>query len=126
MCKQFPLSYAKFIAIDLMGPFVGSISHHNLREQAVASQLTFLRLVGCAYFKKHANAFYGHTPSSLLNMFAETCLSPLEQHQKWLDHLRRTIWDRISTENESIPSSEALQYHWLRSCWVIHMWQQSV
>ena len=117
--------YAKFIAVDLVGPFTGVISHTNLLEQATASQLAFFRLVGCAYLKKHANAFYGQTPSSLLNSFAMASLSPQEQHRKWLDQIRQTIWDRISSENETIPSYEALHYHWLRSCWVLHMWQQA-
>ena len=39
---------AKFITENLLGPFTGSISHSNLDEQALASQLTFIRLVGCA------------------------------------------------------------------------------
>ena len=99
--------------------------HINLLEQATASQLAFFRLVGCAYFKKHANAFYGQTPS-LMNSFAMASLSSQEQHQKWLDHNRQTIiWHRISSENETIPSFGALHYHWLRSCWILHMWQQA-
>ena len=48
-----------------------------------------------------------------------------EQHTKWLDHLRQGIWDRITQENESIPSFTALQLHWKRCCWVLHMWQQA-
>ena len=24
-----------------------------------------------------------------------------------------------------IPSLEALRYHWLRSCWILHLWQQA-
>ena len=117
--------YAKFIAVDLTGPFIGLVSPLDLQEQAAASQLAFFRLVGCAYFKKHNNAFYGHTPSSLMNSFSQTNLSPLDQHRKWLNHIRQTIWDRISSENETIPSLEALHYHWLRSCWVLSMWQQA-
>ena len=116
---------AKFIAAELQGPFVSAVGHTNLMEQAKASLVTFLRLVGCAYFWKHTNAFLGHTPPSLLNSLVDTGLSSLEQHRKWLDHIRQTIWDRISSENESIPSFEALQYHWIRSCWVLHMWHQA-
>ncbi len=116
--------YAKFIAADLSGPFVEVISHTNLLEQAKASQFPFIRLVGCAYFKKHANAFLGETPSSLMNSI-EPSTAIEERHKKWLDLIRQTIWDRISTENESIPSFDALHYHWLRSCWVLHMWQQA-
>ena len=95
-----------------------------LYEQAQSSLLPFIRLVGCAYMKKHANAFYGHTPESLFNSFSGAS-SPTEQHTKWLDHLRQGIWDRITQENESIPSFTALQLHWKRCCWVLHMWQQA-
>lgn len=64
--------HSRFIAVDLMGPFVHSIAHDNLEEQAAASELVFVRLVGCAYFKKHANAFHGQTPSSLMNTFSDS------------------------------------------------------
>lgn len=118
--------YAHFIIDDqLGGTFAGSMSHANLSDDAKASQLAFIRLVGCAYFKKHTNAFYGHTPSTLFHSIA-TANSPLiEQHHKWLNHLRQTIWDRISFESETIPSLDALQFHWLRSCWVVHTWRQA-
>ena len=56
--------YAKFIAVDLSGPFIDS-------------QFAFFRLVGCAYFKKHANTFCGHTPSSLMNLFSDNSSSSL-------------------------------------------------
>jgi len=59
-----------------------------------------------------------------MNSF-EDSLSLTEKHKKWLDLIRQTIWDRISSENESIPSFDALYFHWLRSCWVLHMWQQA-
>ena len=48
----------------------------------------------------------------------------IERHKR-LYFIRQTIWDRISSENESIPSYDALHYHWLRSCWVLHMWHQA-
>ncbi len=117
--------YATFIIDNQVSTFACSISHNNLRDKAEVSQLAFFRLVGCAYFKKHSNAFYGSTPSSLFHSFVTPNSSPLEQHCKWLNHLRETIWDRITFESETIPSLEALQYHWLRNCWVIHMWQQA-
>ena len=74
--------------------------------------------MGCAYFKKQANAFSGQTPSSLMNSF-EASMSSIERHKKWLGFIRQTIWDRISSENECIPLYDALHYHWLRSCWVM-------
>ena len=66
--KVFFFEYAKFIAVDLEGPFSGVISHTNLLELATASQVAYFQLVGCACLI-HANAFYGQTP--LLNSFAE-------------------------------------------------------
>lgn len=87
---------AKFIAASPISP-------SNLGDQATYSVLAFIRLVGCAYFKKHANAFFSHTPS-LMSSFATASVSPLEQHCKWLNHLRETIWDKITSENETIPS----------------------
>ena len=101
----------KFIISNQQRVFTTTYTHSDLHTQAEISELAFLRLVGCAYFKKHINAFPGHTPASLL-------------HQ-WIDHIRQTIWDRISFENEMIPSVTALQAHWLRSCWVLHLWQQA-
>ena len=46
-------------------------------------------------------------------------------HIHWLDRLRKSIWDRICFEDEMIPSIEALKCHWMRSCWVIHIWSQA-
>ncbi len=118
--------YSKFIAVRLSGPFSGVLSQSNLQEASKASLLIFIRLVGCAYFKKHANAFFSQTPFSLMNSMKKEGLTPEDHHRQWLDYIRQTIWDRISTENDTIPPSfEALQYHWLRSCWVIHMWHQA-
>ena len=118
------LENAKFILGNHPGSFNSSFSSSDLYNQTHMNQLAFIRLVGCAYYKKHINAFYGHTPESLLNSFAGAS-SPTQQHSQWLDYLRQGIWDRIAQENETIPSFTALQLHWLRSCWVLHMWQQA-
>lgn len=96
--------------------------HQQVQE---SSLLLFIRLVGCAYIRKHANAFFGKTPDSIYHSFSEAS-SPTQQHQQWLDHIRQCIWDRISQECESIPSFSALQLHWLRSCWIFHSWQQAL
>ena len=85
--------------------------------------LAFLKLVGLAYFKKHSRAFKDNTAESLFLTYSN--LPPQEQHKEWLNHIRQAIWDRISFEDEMIPSLEALQRHWLRSSWVLHMWRQA-
>ena len=116
---------AKFIISNDQDTLATSLTHTDLSEQADNTLLAFIRLVGCAYFKKHSNAFPGETPEAVLNSFSSTTSSPMDLHRQWLDHLRQTIWDRISFEDEMIPSLEALRYHWFRSCWILHLWQQA-
>ena len=79
--------------------------------------LSFLRLVGCAYFIKHKSAFLPtyHTPVSYFNSFHKDGQSPREHHLKWLDDLRDRIWGKIKYEEEMVPSSGALLRHWKRS-----------
>ena len=86
----FFFSNAMFIMADHPRALCTAFESKNLYEQAQSSLLPFIRLVGCAYMKKHANAFYGQTPESLFNSFSGAS-SPTEQHTnlKWLDHLRR-------------------------------------
>lgn len=122
---QVFLDQSTFIVGSHPGHFSANFGSTTLSSQAQESELAFIRLVGCAYIKKHSNAFYGKTPQSLLHSFASAS-SPTEQHSQWLDHIRQGIWDRISLESESIPSFSALQLHWRRSCWVLHMWQQAL
>jgi len=48
-----------------------------------------------------------------------------EQHSKWLDSIRQTIWYRTKFENEMTASDDTLMLHWKRSCWILHMWSQA-
>ena len=105
-------------------PFSTMVTSDNMEQEAQDSVLAFIGLVGCAYFKKHLNAFFGKTPESTFNTFADAA-SIRDQHINWLDSIRQGIWDRISQESETIPSFAALELHWQRSCWVVHMWQQA-
>ena len=86
--------------------------------------LAFLRLVGCAYMKKHGSTFRNVTPDSLLRSF-NGVHSAEEQHGLWHDCVQQRIWDRISFEDEMIHSLEALRRHWLRTLWVVKMWSQA-
>lgn len=87
--------------------------------------LAFLRLVGTAYFKKHALAFSMPSPVILFNKYNNPTTTALEQHCLWLEDIRQNIWDRIQFEDETIPSVDSLYRHWKRACWVIDMWHQS-
>ena len=83
--------------------------------------LSFVRLVGTMYFKKHLSVFLHNTPRALYMSLNESGLSPLEQHKKFLQVTRDSVWSRIKFEDELPPSFEALQRHWRRVCWVSHM-----
>ena len=88
-----------------------------------AGFLAFIRLVGTTYFKKHISAFKYETSRALMNSLQESTVNVV--HQRWLDHIRDTVWEHIEFEDELPPSWEALWRHWLRSCWVSNLWGQA-
>ena len=102
----------------------------NLHEVQSSSHsfLAFVRLVGTAYFKKHIAAFtslYSYsTPIQLFNSYSST-ESHEEIHQKWLQDIRKVTAERITTEEERVPSYTSLWRHWLRTCWSVQLWQSS-
>ena len=61
----------------------------TMQELTENEFLAFVRLVGCAYFKKHRNAFPGTTPEALFHLFVTE--STEEQHYKWFEHIRQKI-----------------------------------
>jgi len=84
--------------------------------------------VGTCYFKKHLAAFvsvYGHeTPTHLYNSIDHS-LQTQQKHEIWLQKIRKVVGERITNEEERVPSFTSLWRHWLRSCWVSQMWQNS-
>ena len=87
--------------------------------------LAFLRLIGTVYFKKHVTAFETPSPANHFLNFSSAHTTIQQHHQDWLEDIRQNIADRITFDNDMIPSNEALFYHWKRSCWVLHMWRQA-
>ena len=87
--------------------------------------ISFLRLVGVVYMKKHISGFNRKTPEAYFNEFYKQGQSISKQHLQWLDDIRQCIWDCIQFENEMIPSVESLFRHWKRACWVLDLWKQS-
>ena len=63
------------------------------------------------------------SPLSLYSKFED--LSIEQQHYKWIDHIRQTMWYRTNFENEMLASNDALMLHWKRTCWILHMWNQA-
>ncbi len=64
----------------------------NTDESQNMGHLSFLRLVACAYFKKHNPAFQGKSPSAHYNSFFNRT-STMEQHLQWFNSIRETICD---------------------------------
>ncbi len=87
--------------------------------------LAFLRLIGTIYFKKYASGFDTQSPSSYFKRFINPIKSIREQHTQWIDSIRDNIWSRTKFENQMIPSTDALHFHWKRTCWIMHMWNQA-
>ena len=85
--------------------------------------MSFIRLVGTMYFKKHISSYKYDCPRALFKSFSSS--DPISQHKQWLDCIRSTVWENIEFEDELPPSWEALRRHWLRSCWVSHFWSQA-
>ena len=118
------LQHTKFICGNDMS---GSLHQTSIHNQS-SGFLSFLRLVGTVYFKKHLAAFnsqYGHeAPQHLINSIDSTVTNQ-ERHQLWLQKIRETVAERITCEEERVPSFTALWRHWLRSCWISQLWQNS-
>jgi hypothetical protein len=87
--------------------------------------LAFLRLVGTIYFKKYCSGFSSMCPAQHYATFNHLGLSAKEQHHRWLDDIRETIWFRTHFENEMMASTASLRLHWMRSCWILHLWEQA-
>ncbi len=94
----------------------------NLYKQGF---LSFLRLIGTIYYKKHATGFETPSPATHFSKFVKPTTTALQWHTDWVEDIRQNIWDRVTYENEIIPSTDALWRYWKRSCWVLHMWSQA-
>ena len=117
--------YAHFI-LSGREPASGTLADTNLNKaQMDIGYLSYLRLVGTVYFKKHNTGFTSNNPTTHFNSFHTPGTTPVEQHYQWLENIRQTIWDRVQHETDMIPSNNALYQHWNRTCWVIDMWSQS-
>ena len=90
--------------------------------------LAFLRLIGTIYFKQHYASMTSlkniETPLQLFN--AHPCSTdPKEQHLLWYNDIRGIVSDHITTEEDRMPSHTSMWRHWMRCCWVAHLWGNS-
>lgn len=63
---------------------------------------------------------------TLFNSLLKAGQDTKAHHSAWLDLIREKIWIRIKYEEEMIPSLDALDRHWKRSCWVHCIWNQAI
>ena len=109
--------HVAFIASGTDPP--GSIG--TLEDEETALQ-SFLRLIGCAYYKQHTSAFRSATPEALFHSLKKGQMAN-DQHREWLSSIRNTARQRADTDMKAMPSTEALLLHWKRSKWVLNMWK---
>ena len=114
-------------AVFISGKDMIGCLNQTLPENKHLGFFAFIRLVGTVYFKKHLAAFssvYGHdTSRQLFNSVLS--LAPKEKHQTWLEKIRSVVAERITSEEERLPSFTSLWRHWQRSCWICQMWLNS-
>ena len=85
------------------------------------ARYSFLRLIGCAYYKQHTSAFRSQTPEALFHSISSGT-STYDHHNRWLTKIRNIVRQRVDSESKCMPSTEALLLHWKRSIWVLAMW----
>ena len=69
--------------------------------------LSFVHLVGCAYYRKHKSAFLPSysTPMMLFRALYQDNILCSDHHARWLDFVRDRIWSKIQYEEDMIPST---------------------
>ena len=70
-------------------------------------------------------SLYGfQTPKHLFNSL-DASLEPNIKHEVWLKQIQSVVNNRITTEEEKVPSHTSLWRHWLQTCWITQMWKNS-
>lgn len=90
--------------------------------------LSFLRLVGAVYFKKHLVSFVSkfglQSPHQLYNSI-DPSSSITERHKLWMQKIRANVSERILSEEKRMPSTSSLRRHWLRVAYIHTLWNKS-
>ena len=99
----------------------GPQSVDTLRNASVDSEdnmLAFYGLIGCVYFKKFQSVMpsTSKTPEQLFHSFHEDGDNAKNQHENWMNSIRESSWEKIESEDQLMPSNNALEYHWQRCC----------
>ena len=85
--------------------FISGVSQGTLASTCGSSRqlgfLSFVRLIGTVYFKKHLSRFKYDCPRALLNSFPYS--DPISQHKQWLDYIRSTFGRILSLRMNFLP-----------------------
>lgn len=114
--------HATFIAGGQDPPgSLGNLTEEGEGDECSMAKFSFLRLIGCAYYKQHCAAFRTPTPQALYHSIKGGNIS--DHHSDWLAIIRNTTIQRVDTESKSMPSTASLLLHWKRSEWILRMWK---
>ena len=53
--------------------------------------LSFVRLIGTVYFKKHLSEFIVNTPRALYMSLTQSSVGPMQQHKQFIQAIRETV-----------------------------------
>ena len=85
--------------------FINSVSQGSLASTCDTNRelgfLSFVRLIGTVYFKKHLSSFKYDCLRALLNSISDS--DPISQHKQWLDYIRSIVWENTEFEDELPP-----------------------
>ncbi|CAG2214727.1 unnamed protein product [Mytilus edulis] len=118
--------YTEFIISSVENNVIGKLSLTNSDD--ISSFLSFIRLIGCEYWRKCSSAFLREkleTPEQLYRTVYSSNLSPEENHIAWISKIREALYSRVPSEEFYLPSFDALFLHWKRSYWVSRVWIQA-
>ncbi|CAC5425827.1 KIF4 [Mytilus coruscus] len=119
--------YTEFITTSSVeNNVIGKLSLTNSDD--ISSFLSFIRLIGCEYWRKCSSAFLREkleTPEQLYRTVYSSNLSPKENHIAWISKIREALYSIVPSEEFYLPSFDALFLHWKRSYWVSRVWVQA-
>ena len=118
--------------------FINEINSHPPNNQCSLSDfikdkreqgfLSFLRLVGTLYFKRHLSSFssisHVETPDQLYHS-TDASMTPFERHKGFILKIQSINSERIVSEEDRIPSLTTLHRHRLRVTYICNLWSNA-
>lgn len=119
------LQFAEFISGSSSTQTDGQLCFDDVQFNHDRGLLSFYRLVGCVYFQANRASLNQHASNPVELFDSIQSSSIVDHHSKFLSIIRKASWQGVY-EDTLLPSDTALSFHWLRSCWVSHVWGKSL